>query len=226
MNWDLRHDTDKPADITPGLFSAWKGDPDNKLRWLFTVRQGVKFHDGSDFNADAVIWNLQRVYDEKSPHYDSTAAPIVRASVSMVDTFSKADDNTIVLTTKYPFSFLPYLLNRLLMVSPAQFEAVGRSWAEFQKKPSGTGPFKITRVVPGQYCEMSRNEAYWDKDRIPKLEKLVVYPMPEATTRVAALRSGQVDWIEVPAPDAIPSIKSAGFTVTLHRPCRPRPGTY
>ena len=215
VNWDLRHNPDKPADITPGLFTAWKIDPANPLRWLFSVRQGVKFHDGSDFNADAVIWNLQRIYDDKSPHYDAPAAPIVKAAVSMVDTYEKADDTTVAVTTKYPFSFLPYLLTRVLMVSPAQFDAVGKTWAAFGKRPSGTGPFKITRVVPGQYIEMVRNEDYWDKERIPKLEKLIVSPMAEATTRIAALRSGQVDWIEVPAPDSIPSLKQAGFNVTL-----------
>jgi peptide/nickel transport system substrate-binding protein len=222
VNWDLRHNPDKPADITPGLFTTWKIDETNPLRWIFTVRQGVKFHDGSDFNADAVIWNLQRIYDDKSPHYDAPAAPIVKAAASMVDTYEKADDTTIVLTTKYPFSFLPYLLTRVLMVSPAQYDAVGKNWAEFGKKPSGTGPFKITRVVPGQYIEMVRNEAYWDKERIPKLDKLVVMPMAEATTRIAALRSGQVDWIEVPAPDSIPSLKAAGYAVTLW----PYPHTY
>jgi len=222
VNWDLLRNPDKPADITPGLFTAWKTDEANPLRWMFSVRQGVKFHDGSDFNANAVIWNLRRVYDEKSPHYDAPAAPIVKAAVSMVDTFDKADDQTIVMTTKYPFSFLPYLLTRVLMVSPAQYEAVGRNWAEFGKKPSGTGPFKITRVVPGQYIEMARNDDYWDKTRIPKLDKLVVYPMAEATTRIAALRSGQMDWIEVPAPDSIPSLKQAGFQVTLW----PYPHTY
>ena len=129
----------------------------------------------------------------------------------MVDSFEKADDSTIVMTTKYPFSFLPWLLTRVLMVSPTQWEKVGKSWAEFAKKPAGTGPFKITNVVPGQYAEMARNEAYWDKERIPKIDKMIVYPMPEATTRVAALRSGQVDWIEVPAPDSLPSLKQAGF---------------
>ncbi|WP_428493658.1 ABC transporter substrate-binding protein [Rhodopila sp.] len=61
----------------------------------------------------------------------------------------------------------------------------------------------MTKVVPGQYAEMSRNESHWDKARVPKLDKVMVYPMPEATIRVAALRSGQVDWIEVPPPDSI-----------------------
>jgi len=214
VNWDLLHNPDKPADITPGLFTAWKSDEKDPLRWIFTVRDGVKFHDGTPFNADAVIFNLGRIYDDKSPQYDATAAPIVKASVSMVSKYEKADDKTIVITTKYPFSFLPYLLTRVLMVSPTQWETVGKSWAEFGKKPAGTGPFKITRVVPGQYIEMVRNDDYWDKTRIPKLDKLVVIPMAEATTRIAALRSGQVDWIEVPAPDSIPSLKQAGFTVT------------
>src|SRR4029077_15867128 len=88
--------------------------------------------------------------------------------------------------------------------------------------PAGTGPFQITRVVPGQYAEMTRNENYWNKDRIPKLERIVVYPMPEATTRMAALRSGQVNWIEVPPPDAIPSLRDAGFAISLW----PYPHTY
>ncbi len=221
VNWDFT----KPknlADITPGLFTTWQADEANPLRWVCQVRKGVTFHDGSELTADAIIWNFRRVYDDKSPQYDATASPIVRATVSMLDRFEKADDGTIVLTTKYPFSFFPYLLPRLLIASPTQWEAVGKTWAEFSKKPSGTGPFRITKVVPGQYAEMTRNETYWDKARIPKLDKLVVYPMPESTTRVAALRSGQVDWIEVPPPDAIPSLRQAGFQISLW----PYPHTY
>jgi peptide/nickel transport system substrate-binding protein len=222
VNWDLRNNPDKPANITPGLFTAWHPDETNPLKWTFSVRQGVKFHDGTDFNADAVIWNLRRIYDEKSPQYDAQSAPIVKASVSMVDTFEKVDDSTILITTKYPFSFLPWVLIRVFIVSPTQWEKTGKNWAEFAKNPMGTGPFKIVRVVPGQYVEMARNEEYWDKARIPKVEKLFVYPMAEATTRVAALRSNQVDWIEVPAPDSIPSLRAAGYNVLLW----PYPHTY
>jgi len=221
VNWDFTH-TEKLADIAPGLFTAWHPDETNPLRWICTVREGVKFHDGSEFNADAVIWNLRRIYDDGSPQYDPPAAPIVKATVSMVDKFEKSGSTTIVITTQYPFSFLPYLLSRVLIASPTQWEKVGKNWAAFAKQPSGTGPFRITKVVPGQYAEMSRNEDYWDKARIPKLDKLVVYPMPEATTRVAALRSGQVDWIEVPPPDAIPSLQAAGFQISLW----PYPHTY
>ncbi len=221
INWDFTKPS-KLADITGGIFTDWKGDEGNPLRWIFSVRQGVKFHDGTPLTADAVLWNLRRIYDDKSPQYDATASPIVRATVSMIATYEKTDEKTIVLTTKYPFSFLPYLLTRVLITSPTRWEEAGKSWAEFAKKPAGTGPFKITKVVPGQYAELSRNEEYWDKGRIPKLEKMVVYPMPEATTRVAALRSGQVDWIEVPPPDSIPSLKQAGMQISLW----PYPHTY
>ena len=221
VNWDFQH-TNKVADVTPGLFSAWKIDPADHLRWLFTVRSGVKFHDGSTCDADAIIWNLHRIYDEKSPQYDAPAAPIVKAPVSMLDRWEKVDNSTIALTTKYPFSSFPYVLTRLMVASPTQWEKLGRSWVEFAKAPSGTGPFHITKVVPGQYVEMSRFDDYWDKARVPKLDKMIVYPMPEATTRLAALRSGQVDWIEVPPPDGIPSLKAAGFQISLW----PYPHTY
>jgi peptide/nickel transport system substrate-binding protein len=213
-NWDFTH-PDRIAVESPGLCTAWKVDEADPNRWLFTVRAGVKFHDGTDFDADAVTWNLARIYDSKAPQFDAQAAPIVSSEIPMLDSWKKIDEATVEITTKYPFSFLPAMLTKVLIVSPTQWEKVGRSWVEFAKNPIGTGPFKITRVAPGQYCEMTRNSDYWDKTRVPKLEKLVVYPMPETTTRLAALRSGQVDWIEVPPPDAIPSLKAAGFDISL-----------
>jgi ABC-type transport system substrate-binding protein len=221
VNWDFTQ-TDKPAEIKGGLFTEWRVDEKDPLRWLFTVREGVKFHDGSDFDADAVMWNLARLYDEKSPQYDPQGSAIVRAAVSMLDKYEKVDPHTIAITTKFPFSFFPWLLTRVLIASPAQWEKVGKSWGEFAKQPSGTGPFKIVKVVAAQQVEMERNDAYWDKNRIPKVQKLVLRPMAEATTRLAALRSGQLDWIEVPPPDAIESLKAAGFQISL----KPYPHTW
>jgi ABC-type transport system substrate-binding protein len=222
VNWDFTQ-TEKTADITPGLFSAWQSpDEKNKLRWVFTVRKGVTFQDGSEFNADSVMWNLDRTFNDKSPQYDGPAAPIIRATISMMDRYEKADDNTIVMTTKYPFSAFAYQLTRVLCVSPTQWEKVGKTWSAFSKAPIGTGPFQITKVVANQYAEMTRNPDYWDKKRIPKLDKLIVYPMPEPTTRMAALRSGQVDWIEVPPPDGIDPLRQAGFTISL----KPYPHTW
>jgi peptide/nickel transport system substrate-binding protein len=221
VNWDFRQ-TEKPANIRDGLFTEWRVDEKDPLRWLFTLRQGVKFHDGTDLTMEAITWNLARLYDDKSPQFDPQGSAITRAAVSMLDKWEKVDDHTIAISTKFPFSFFPYLLTRVLIVSPTQWDKVGKSWGEFAKAPVGTGPFKITKVVPAQFVEMERNEAYWDKDRIPKLQKLVLRPMAEATTRLAALRSGQLDWIEVPPPDAIEQLKAAGFQISL----KPYPHTW
>ncbi len=214
IDWDFTH-PDKIAGLTPGLATEWKVDDNDHTRWVFTIRDGVKFHDGTDVTIDAIIWNMQRFYDEKSPQFDAPASAIVRSFVNMVDRWERIDDTHLAIYTKTPFSFFPYMVPNILMVSPTAWEKAGKNWAEFGKAPAGTGPFKITKVVPTQYVEMSRNENYWDKNRVPKLQKLVLIPMPEATTRLAALRSGQVDWIEVPPPDAIPSLKAAGFQISL-----------
>jgi ABC-type transport system substrate-binding protein len=214
INWDFTH-PDRIADLTPGLATAWQVDEGDRTRWLFTLRAGVSFHDGTPVTADAIVWNLQRLFDDKAPQYDPPASAIVRSFANMVDRFEKVDDQTIAIYSKTPFSFFPYMIPAMLMVSPTQWEKLGRSWVAFAKEPAGTGPFRITKVVTGQFVEMTRNEAYWDNTRIPKLAKMVVIPMPEATTRLAALRAGQVDWIEVPPPDAIPSLRAAGFQISL-----------
>ena len=102
------------------------------------------------------------------------------------------------------------------MSSPAQWEKLGKSWDAFAKAPSGTGPWKLTLFIPRERAEMVPNKDYWDKSRVPKLDKLVLVPLPEANARVAALRAGQVDWIEAPPPDAVPSLKQAGFKIVTN----------
>ncbi len=213
-NWDFKH-TDQTAEVTPGLATSWEIDEVDHTRWIFHLRKGVKFHDGTDFNADVVVFNLGRIYDDKSPQFDATSSPIVRAVVSMVARWEKLDDNTVAVYTTVPFSHFPYLVTRILMVSPAAWEKAGRNWVEFAKAPAGTGPFKITKVTPRVSVEMSRNDNYWDESRRAKLDRMVVMPMPEANTRVSALRSGEVDWIEVPPPDMIDSLRKAGFQISL-----------
>ena len=167
----------------------------------------MKFHDGSDFNADAAIWNLDRYYKKDAKQFDPPGGAVAQARNPFVAGYRKIDDNTIEITNPRPLSYFPNMLPYMLYSSPAQFEKTG-SWAEFAKSPSGTGPFKITEFKPRVSVTLSRNDGYWEKARVPKLDKMVLFPMPEATTRLAALRSGQVDWIEVPPPDAVPSLKA------------------
>ena len=159
----------------------------------------MKFHDGSEFNADAAIWNLDRYYKKDAKQFDPPGGAVAQARNPFVAGYRKIDDTTIEITNPRPLSYFPNMLPYMLYSSPAQFDKTG-SWAEFAKSPSGTGPFKITEFKPRVSVTLSRNEGYWNKAQVPKLDKMVLFPMPEATTRLAALRSGQVDWIEVPPP--------------------------
>jgi peptide/nickel transport system substrate-binding protein len=209
--WDLTS-ADKLAGIRPGLAERWEQEANDKTKWIFHLRKGVKFHDGSDFNADAAIWNLDRYFKKDAPQFDPPGAAITQARNPFVTGYRKIDADTIEITNPRPLSYFPNMLPYMLYSSPAQFTKAG-SWAEFAKAPSGTGPFKITEFKPRVSVTLSRNEAYWDKHRVPKLDKMVLIPMPEATTRLAALRSGQVDWIEAPPPDAVPNLQGAGFEI-------------
>ncbi|MEJ0071653.1 MAG: ABC transporter substrate-binding protein [Pseudomonadota bacterium] len=214
-NWDLSSAT-KASDLIPGLATSWTVDPTDQKKWLIKLRQGVTFHDGSPFNADAVIWNCDKIYNDKSPQYDPKQVAQVIARVPSLESCRKVDDFTVEYRTRVVNGLFPYELSYMFFSSPAQWQAVGRDWAAFAAKPSGTGPFKAVNVVQREKLELARNDAYWDKARVPKLDRVILLPMPEASTRTAALLSGQVDWIEVPAPDAIEKLKSAGMTIVLN----------
>jgi peptide/nickel transport system substrate-binding protein len=212
--WDLST-AERMATLRPGLAESWRQDPADPQTWLFTLRQGVKFHDGTDFNADAVIWNLDRYFNSASPQFDSAGGAISRGRVPVMESYRKVDERTIAIRTTRVASYFPYMAVYLLFTSPQSFEAAGRDWARVATLPAaGTGPFRITRFVPRTSVELSKNADYWDRPRVPRLDRILLLPMPEATTRLAALRSGQVDWIEVPPPDAIASLRGAGFTIT------------
>ena len=98
------------------------------------------------------------------------------------------------------------------MSSPARYTEA-KSWGEFGRKPSGTGPWILEQYVPREHATMRRNAAYWDKARIPKCGTLVLLPVPDASTRTAALLSGQVDWIESPAPETVAQLRAAKMQV-------------
>src|SRR5437899_13101499 len=94
-----------------------------------------------------------------------------------------------------------------LVSSPAQYEKLGKDWDKFASQPSGTGPFKLTKLVPRELAELSKNDDYWNKNRIPKIDNLVLIPMPEALTRTNALLAGQGELIATPAADAVPPLQ-------------------
>ena len=215
INWDLTK-SDSAAEIKPGLATEWKIDPDNHKRWLFTLRQGVKFHDGCPFDADAVTWNFGR-FDEKAPQWNAQQFALSRAYLPNFDHAEKVDDKTVALYTKNPSSLFPYEMSFVVMTSKCRAEAVKYDWAKYADQPSGTGPYRFDRMVAHERLELVPNKEYWDPTRIPKQERLVLLPMPEASTRTAALLSGQVNFVEAPSPDALPRLKSSGMVVVTNK---------
>jgi ABC-type transport system substrate-binding protein len=214
--WDLTH-TDHPATLRPGLAESWEQDKEDTKVWTFHLRHGVKFQDGTDFNADAVIWNYDRYFKQSSPQFEAPGAALMRARIPVFGTYAKVDDYTIKLTTIRPASYFPYMLVYMLFTSPASFEKGGRDWGKVALlPPAGTGPFKLDKVTPRVSADLSRWDGYWDGGHKAHVDHLMLFPMPEADTRMAALRSGQVDWIEVPPPDGIASLKQAGFKVVTN----------
>jgi peptide/nickel transport system substrate-binding protein len=214
VRWDLSQGERLP-DVVPGLAESWEVDKEDIHKWRFKLRRGVKFHDGSDFNADAVIWNWDKIRNKDAPQYDAKQAGEIAFRITVIKDYRKLDDATVEFTTTRPSSFVPFQVVYVLYSSPAQWEKVGRDWRAFAQTPAGTGPFKMTRFVPRERAEYEPNTEYWDKNRIPKTDKVILLPMPEVTTRLAALRTGQVDWIEVPPPDAIPVLRQANFQIFL-----------
>ena len=223
--WDLSK-ADAPSVLIPGLATSWAVDAKDKTKWIFKLRPGVKVHDGSDLNADAVVWNVNKVLDKEAPQFDASQVGVTASRMPTLRSARKIDDLTVELTTSEPDSFLPINLTNLFMASPSAWQkyfdaAQGatpadkakNAWTAFAAAPSGSGPFKVTRFVARERLELAANKTYWDAKRVPKIDKVVLLPMPEANARTAALLGGQVDWIEAPAPDALDQIKQRGFKV-------------
>jgi peptide/nickel transport system substrate-binding protein len=225
--WDLSS-ADKASVVIPGLATEWNVAPDDKTKWVFKLRPGVKFHDGSDFNADSVVWNVEKVLKQDAPHFDPSQVGVTASRMPNLRSARKIDDMTVELTTAAPDALLPINLTNLFMASPAHWqklydavpasvsdpkERAKQAWDAFARNASGTGPWKMDRFVPRERLELVKNASYWDGKRVPKVDRLVLLPMPEPNARTAALLSGQVDWVENPAPDAIPQIKQRGFAI-------------
>jgi peptide/nickel transport system substrate-binding protein len=225
--WDLSKEKE-PSVLIPGVATEWKVSDADKTKWVFKLRSDVKFHDGSPFNADAVVWNVEKVLKKDAPHFDPSQVGVTASRMPTLRSARKIDDSTVELTTSEPDSFLPINLTNLFMASPAHWtaklqavpasvsdpaERAKQAWTAFAADPSGSGPFRVTRFVTRERLELAKNPNYWDEKRRPKIDRVVLLPLPEANARTAALLGGQVDWIEAPSPDALAQIKSRGFVI-------------
>jgi peptide/nickel transport system substrate-binding protein len=205
--FDLKQGTRIPP-VIPGLATKWSVDS-GKTSWTFTLREGVKFHDGTPWNADAAIFGFDRYLNKSSPYYYPALNAQAGLAITGIKGAVKLGDMTIRVMTDGPLAYLPSNLTTVYFPSPAAVKKYGNE--EFQSHPVGTGPFIFQSVTRGQELDLAANPAYWDG--APKVKRLVLRPIPDPTARVAALKSGQVNWIEVPPPDDIPGLRQSGYGV-------------
>ena len=215
VEWDLSSAT-KASDLVPGLATAWHVDPKDDKRWIFDLRPGVKWHDGSPFVAADVVWNLSHLTDPKSPQYYAAEAAQASPYLTNYASVEAIDDHTVAITTKTADSLFPYEISYVLMISPARAQSLKYDWDQIAQHPSGTGPYLFDKSVPHQEMDLVPNKAYWNPARIPKQDRLELFPMPDPGTRTAALLSGQVNWVEAPDPDAIKKLSGAGMKIVTN----------
>ncbi|NNG00597.1 MAG: glutathione ABC transporter substrate-binding protein [Desulfobacteraceae bacterium] len=177
------------GDIKPVLATSWDTSEDG-LTWNFYLREGVKFHDGTPFNAQAVVVNINRNIDpEKRTKRTSLYEPFIASAEAV-------GEHTVRLHMKLPFGALlaHFAHGAGGMVSPKALEEQGDKLA---LNPVGTGPFVFKEWVPGDRIVLVGNKDYWKG--APKVEKVVFKPVPEAGARVMMLETGEAD-VVFPVP--------------------------
>lgn len=183
--WEPLIAQDDNASPIPALAESWEMSEDGK-QWTFHLRQGVKFHDGADFNADAVIANFDRMRlgVKKSSFYPLD----INAHYPNLEKYEKVDDFTFRLTFSQPAPTQLYNMVNFgsAMYSPNGFDEEGN----FTGICAGTGPFKILENKLDEYVLLGRNDEYWGEPAKAKTIRIKVIPDPD--TRFSALKSGEI----------------------------------
>ena len=174
---------DKDYKIIPLLAERYEASSDAK-EFTFYLRKGVKFHDGTDFNAEAVKFNLDRLANPENKLSR-------RVLISMLDHVDIVDDYTIKIYLKEPYGALPSSLAHpgTMMISPAAIKKYGK---DIDRHPVGTGPFKF-KSWSGDIFEVTKNENYWGK--VADVDGVVIRSVPESGARFAMLQAGELQFV-------------------------------
>ncbi|WP_223479104.1 ABC transporter substrate-binding protein [Oricola indica] len=200
---------DGTLEVEPALAESWTISDDG-LTYTFKLREGVSFHDGSPFNAEAVKFTFERMLNEDHPYHDTGPFPLA-FYFSSIDTVTAIDDTTVEFKLKEPYA--PFLSNLAyatgLIVSP---KGVMDNGADFGRNPSGTGAFKFAEWEANSKVVVTRNEDYWDG--AAPLQAVIYRPITDTNTRIAEMLSGGIDVMPEVPPDSLQQFRSdANYTV-------------
>jgi peptide/nickel transport system substrate-binding protein len=208
------------SDLVPGLAKSWDASADG-LTYTFHLQTGVKFTDGTDFNADAAVYNVNRWKNlpealQGDDYYDITVFGGYGDS-SLIKSVTKIDDSTfkMVLTTPKADFLTAMSLAAFSMQSPTALKAHNADKGSqdpsndyWQKAPTGTGPFKFSEFVSGDHYTIVKNPDYWDTANAAKLDKIIFKPIADSAQRLTALKSGTVDTIDFVDANQLTDIKN------------------
>lgn len=178
---------DNNMKLEPQLATSWEASDDAKT-FTFHLREGVKFHDGTDFNAAAVKANFDRLADQSQNLAKNSLFKVV-------DKVETPDESTVVLHLKEPFGAMINTVAHPSVVihSPKALEEYGKG---VEKHPVGTGPFKFKEWIPGERLVVERFDDYWDSEW-PKVDSVTFYPVTESSTRASMLLSDEVQFVHI-----------------------------
>jgi ABC-type transport system substrate-binding protein len=203
--------------VAPGLAESWDVSSD-ATSYTFHLRKGVTFHDGTPFNAAAVVAWLDRLLNKQNPHYYGNQQGIdsfVDFTFAGIDRYTKVDDATVRLQLQKPDATL---LTNLAMAwsgvtSPAAVEKYGYG---LQQHPVGTGPFSFVEWVPNDHITLKANPGYWGGK--PHLDQVVFQVVPDASTAMLKLRNGEVDVLTDVAPEQVSVVKQDSSLQLITQP--------
>jgi len=191
--------------IKPVLAESWQLSPDGKV-YTFKIRQGIKFHDGTVFDAAAIKWNFDRASDPNHPFFFDKGRGTSAQIFSLVDKMEAPDATTFRITLKDPRAYFLALFDKVPMFigSPTAIQKYGND--EFGNHPVGTGPFRFVSRDSGSKITVERNPDYWGTATY--LDTVVLRGIAEPTARVVSLQTGEVDFINDVAPDQIDALRA------------------
>ena len=200
---------DAKLGIKPGLAESWQ-QPDAKTL-VFKLRRGVKFHDGTDFNAEAARFNFTRMKTEPKS--------VRKGELANVDSVEVVDAYTIKLNLKKPdAALMATLTDRAgMMVSPKVAQERGAE-LERNARGAGTGPFVFAEWVKDDHLLVKRNENYWNKQGGPYLDQIRYRPIPDDVVKLQSLQSGEIDVMDYVQPRDVAAVKADKNVVVLDVP--------